>query len=97
MKEELEKTVRMRIVFYGRVQGVGFRYRAWYAADALGLTGWVENEWDSTVRMEVQGKRSAIHEMLRRINQGTFVSVEHMDMQEIPCEEEERSFRVRGY
>lgn len=37
---------RRQIRFYGRVQGVGFRYHAKHAAAALGLTGWVRNEYD---------------------------------------------------
>ena len=41
--------------FTGQVQGVGFRYRAQYAAQRLGLTGWVENNWDGSVEMEAQG------------------------------------------
>ena len=36
--------VRKRIIFRGRVQGVGFRYTAKYLAQSLGLTGWVRNE-----------------------------------------------------
>ncbi len=35
--------------------GVGFRYRARYAAQTLELTGWVENEDDGSVTLEVQG------------------------------------------
>ena len=35
-----EGTVRRRYTVSGRVQGVGFRYRARYAASQLGLTGW---------------------------------------------------------
>ena len=35
-------TVRRRYSIEGQVQGVGFRYRARYAAQSLGLTGWVE-------------------------------------------------------
>lgn len=50
--------VRKHITFYGRVQGVGFRYTAKYLAQSMDLTGWVENEWDGTVTMEVQGARS---------------------------------------
>ena len=37
--------VRKELTFTGRVQGVGFRYRAAYKAKDLGLTGWVRNEW----------------------------------------------------
>lgn len=97
MNREENECIRMRIRFYGRVQGVGFRYRARYAADSLGLTGWVENEWDGTVRMEVQGKREEIYEMIKRIEQGSFVDIDHMDRKEIPTQDEERGFRVRGY
>lgn len=97
MNKEENEQVRMSILFYGRVQGVGFRYRARYAADRLGLTGWVENEWDGTVRMEVQGKREAIYEMIKRIQQGSFVDIDHMERKEIPAKDEERGFRVRGY
>ena len=50
-----EGTVRRRYSIEGQVQGVGFRYRARYAAQALELTGWVENEDDGSVTLEVQG------------------------------------------
>ena len=50
-----EGTVRRRYSIEGQVQGVGFRYRARYAAQSLGLTGWVENEDDGSVTLEVQG------------------------------------------
>ena len=39
-----ESTVRRRYSIEGQVQGVGFRYRARYAAQSLALTGWVQNE-----------------------------------------------------
>ncbi len=50
--------VRKHIYFYGRVQGVGFRYRAYYMAQPLNLTGWVKNLWDDRVEMEVRGRVS---------------------------------------
>ena len=52
-----EKSIRKHLIFSGRVQGVGFRYRAMNIAQMLGLTGWVKNRWDGKVEMEVQGKR----------------------------------------
>ena len=50
-----EGTERRRYTITGQVQGVGFRYRARYAAQALGLTGWAQNEDDGSVTLEVQG------------------------------------------
>ena len=38
--------VRKRIIFHGRVQGVGFRFTAKHLANSIGLTGWVQNEYD---------------------------------------------------
>ena len=86
--------VRKHIVFYGRVQGVGFRYTAKYLARSLELTGWVKNYWDGTVTMEVQGREQLINKLLTGLNHSRFISIEWMDTKEIPLEEE-RSFDVK--
>lgn len=41
--------------FVGEVQGVGFRWTARRVANNLGLSGWVRNEFDGSVSMELQG------------------------------------------
>ena len=86
--------VRKHIVFYGRVQGVGFRYTAKYLARSLELTGWVKNDWDGTVTMEVQGREQLINKLLTGLNHYRFISTEWMDTKEIPLEEE-RGFDVK--
>ena len=86
--------VRKHIVFYVRVQGVGFRYTAKYLARSLELTGWVKNDWDGTVTMEVQGREQLINKLLTGLNHSRFISIEWMDTKEIPLEEE-RSFDVK--
>lgn len=86
--------VRKHTVFYGRVQGVGFRYTAKYLARSLELTGWVKNDWDGTVTMEVQGREQLINKLLTGLNHSRFISIEWMDTKEIPLEEE-RSFDVK--
>lgn len=86
--------VRKHIVFYGRVQGVGFRYTAKYLAQSLHLTGWAKNEWDGTVTMEVQGPEAMINKLLVGLNTGQFITIEWMDTEEIPLEKES-SFSVR--
>lgn len=89
--------VRKRIIFEGHVQGVGFRYRAYHAAVSLGLTGWVRNEWDGSVVMEVQGAQENINKMIVMIQRGTFIMINNMQEKQLPLDEEERSFRIRGY
>ena len=86
--------LRKRLEVYGRVQGVGFRYTAKYLAQSLELTGWVKNEWDGTVLMEVQGREALINKLLVGLNNGHFISIEWMDTKEIPLETES-SFTVR--
>lgn len=86
--------IRKRIVFYGRVQGVGFRYTAKCLAQSIGLTGWVENEYDGTVLMEVQGREPMIFKLMEGLNHNMFIDITWIDSKDIPLEEE-RSFRVR--
>lgn len=86
--------IRKHFVFHGRVQGVGFRYTAKYLAQSLELTGWVRNEYDGTVTMEVQGREALINKLLVGLNNDRFITVDWIDTEEIPLEEE-RSFRVR--
>lgn len=88
--------VRKHIIFHGRVQGVGFRYTAKYLAQSMELTGWVVNEYDGTVVMEVQGREALINKLLVSLNHGHYIRIEWMDAKEIPLVEGEKSFRVRS-
>ena len=89
--------VREHIIFRGRVQGVGFRYQAMYAARSFGLTGWVENLPDGSVEMEVQGTPAAIGKVLTHLSSGHWIRIDDMDVEEIPLAPTERGFDVRGY
>ena len=86
--------IRKRIRFYGRVQGVGFRYRAHHAAELYGCTGWCRNEWDGSVSMEIQGAERNIDKVILVIEAGKYVEIENMDSQTIPVEPNEREFRT---
>ena len=84
--------IRKRIVFTGSVQGVGFRYRACHAAELYGCTGWVRNEYDGSVLMEIQGTEEQIDQVILAVGRGTFVQIDGMDAKTIPVEEDERGF-----
>ena len=77
------KVIRRRYRFEGRVQGVGFRYKATYAARALGLTGWVRNEYDGSVSMEVQGKAEYIDSLICKLFADRFIEIDDMIVSEI--------------
>lgn len=89
--------VRKRIVVSGRVQGVGFRYRASHAAGMLGLTGWVRNDPEGTVTMELQGEEEQIYRIIPILEHGSWILIEDWKEKSISVDPDERGFRVRGY
>ena len=88
----MEQIIRRHYTFTGWVQGVGFRYRCRHAAAAFGCTGWVRNESDGSVTMEIQGTADAIERVLEAVERGTFIRIERMERSDIPVEADERSF-----
>lgn len=80
--------IRKRYTFRGRVQGVGFRYTAKQLANSMGLTGWVRNEYDGTVTMEIQGRETLINKVLVGLNNNMFITIDWIDSEEIPLQEE---------
>ncbi len=85
--------IRLFVTFYGRVQGVGFRYHANDLANQLQLTGWVRNTSEGSVDMEIQGDRRNIESLLERIQLRPFVRVDRMTRYERPLIEE-KAFRT---
>lgn len=80
----MQTKIRKHIVFYGRVQGVGFRYYAVNKANQLGLTGWVKNLPDGTVEMEVQGEKPLIDQLIIFLQNRTYIWIEKLDARSIP-------------
>ncbi len=84
---------RIHYIFSGRVQGVGFRYRAYYAAQTYGVTGWVKNLWDGNVEAEFEGELRDISSVLRTLNESHFISIDNIESQTIPTEDS-HSFEI---
>lgn len=86
--------VRKHITFYGEVQGVGFRWRARQEAKFCGCTGFVRNNWDGSVTMEIQGEESQIDQVIMALEEGRYIQIQNMDSRTIPVNENEREFTV---
>lgn len=80
--------IRKHYWFSGRVQGVGFRYRACYIASSLGVTGWVRNNWDDRVEMEAQGTREELARMVEMLYRQSFIGIEGIEDKVIRVEVE---------
>lgn len=85
MKQE---KVRKHIFFYGRVQGVGFRYYAVQKANQLGLTGWVKNLYDGSVEMEVEGQEELIDQLIIFLQNRTYIWIERIDAKKISLQQD---------
>jgi len=61
--------MRLSVNFQGRVQGVGFRATARDVVlrQPTALTGWVRNEPDGSVLMELQGEPAAVEATLTEL------------------------------
>ena len=74
-----KKQVILKI--YGRVQGVFFRDSTWRQAKKLGLTGWVSNEKDGTVKVIVEGKQEDLEKLIQWCYNGPMMAqVEKIDI-----------------
>ena len=87
---------RKRICFYGRVQSVGFRFQAQQAARRMGVTGWVQNEYDGSVTMEIQGTQEQINSVIAEIDENPYIRIECMKTKWLDPIPDERSFKVKS-
>lgn len=72
--------MRMAFAVHGRVQGVGFRYFVQETAEALGLAGFVRNEWDGTVTGIAEGEGLMLEALRTALEAGnTFSRVSRVD------------------
>ncbi len=87
--------IRMEFIFYGNVQGVGFRYTSKYLASLFNVTGWVKNQWDGSVLMQAQGKSENIEMLLTKLENSRFIFIDKIDKKELPLEKGDTCFEIR--
>ena len=64
--------IRLEATVRGRVQGVGYRYFVVMESRRLGLTGWVANESDGSVRLVAEGDEAAIDKLEASLKVGPY-------------------------
>lgn len=86
--------IRRHIIFYGYVQGVGFRYKARSSANYYGVAGWVKNRSDGSVEMEAEGTQKDIDDMLLAIEKHPWGHIDRIETADIPLQNQ-HGFEIR--
>lgn len=85
---------RQQIRYTGRVQGVGFRMSTRRIARGFAVTGWVRNESDGSVLVEVQGTPQEIAAFVGTLRRRMAGFVESEVASEVPPAASEPGFDI---
>ncbi len=87
---------RVQLTVHGRVQGVYYRASTEQQARALGVTGWVRNLPDGSVKAEIQGAVQDVDALTRWAHDGPAAArVDRVDVRDIDPVENDSRFEVR--
>ncbi len=87
--------VTRRCRFFGRVQGVGFRYTTAGLARDGGVRGYVKNLPDGSVELVAQGNEGQIQQLLARLAEHFAGYIERQTVENVDRDERFSSFDVR--
>ena len=88
---------RVHVIISGRVQGVAFRASCQRQANALGVSGWVRNDWDDSVEALFEGSAEAVDEMVRWCYHGPpAADVTSVQVEDAPDSPQYSAFHIRS-
>ena len=87
--------VRKQMTILGKVQGCGFRRRIRDIADQVGVAGWVRNNQDNSVTVEMQGTEEQIKTTLELVESSSnLIKIRKIDAVNIPVEIGDSGFGI---
>jgi len=87
--------VRWRVLFSGRVQGVGFRYTTVRISGGYAVRGYVRNLPDGRVELVAEGTRSELERFVEAIREAMSGNIQGEQKEECPATGEFRAFDIR--
>ena len=82
------------IRYTGHVQGVGFRMTAVMQANGLDVHGFVRNEPDGSVTMDVEATKADMKELMTRIESAMSGRIDSIGIDERPPRDRDDGFRI---
>ena len=93
---KMNEAKRLSATVYGRVQGVSFRHYTRLEAQELGVTGWVANQPDGTVKVVAEGEKAQLEKLVSFLQEGPRMArVESVDLSWSEATGEFQQFGVR--
>lgn len=83
------------MIYHGQVQGVGFRATAAAIARPRAVTGWVRNQADGTVELEIEGEAAEVQSVLDEIAAELGWGIKRVESHELTPRNESGSFEIR--
>ena len=84
-----------RVIFHGRVQGVGFRWTTNRIAKRFAVTGYVKNLADGTVELVAQGSSEAVLGLVQAIQESMGANIADCVDDRVESTEEFDRFEIR--
>lgn len=92
-----EERIGVEVRITGRVQGVCFRAWTQEEAERLGVSGWVRNEPDGSVKALFVGARERVESMIDRCREGPAAArVSDVDSERVRPAPSVTGFEVKG-
>ena len=85
---------RLRLLYSGKVQGIGFRYTVQALAGQHKVLGWVRNLDDSKVEVVAEAEEGALKDFLQQINQHFSRYIEDVLVEWLPASGQFRDFQI---
>jgi len=79
--------IAKRVIFTGRVQGVGFRYATKQLALGFDVVGTVKNQSDGSVELRIMGEEEEVEEFITEITEESDLAghIKEVAVSEIPA------------
>lgn len=89
------QVIRRRVLYRGRVQGVGFRYTTQAIAGGFDVTGFVRNLVDGSVELEAQGEMAVVSAFLRAVASRLEANIDDAETSDLTVQPDDRAFTIR--
>jgi acylphosphatase len=94
-RESGGESIRCRMIYSGRVQGVFFRATAREIAQRHGVAGYARNQHDGTVELEAEGHSAKVEAFLAEVAREYEGHITSADRTPIPVRGVEGAFEIR--